>query len=240
MLIKFGSIVTEGSGSLGSHTVQNSHGGMQLRTKPHPRGIPSASQVLIRSINPVLQAGWHTLTDAQRKIWNDWPVTHGIFNAKGDKHTLSGHSLWMKYQYGRLVQNLPFMSDPSKYLLNYLGPERIINGSFSINANWILNAGYTIHDGMMFILNPPLFAYQTAVVALTSWYQVQFDLLNYINGQLKIGLGGAEQGPLFSASGHYIYNFYKFVGGAEVFIYARGFPANYQVDNVSVKFIYNY
>ena len=86
-ILKFGAIVTEGSGSLGGHTIQNSKGGMQIRNKPIPHGNPSASQTLIRSINPQIQAGWRALTDAQQKIWNDWPVTHGIMNAKGDKHT---------------------------------------------------------------------------------------------------------------------------------------------------------
>jgi hypothetical protein len=125
MKAKLGMLVTEASGSLGGHTFQNSKGGFQIRTKPIPHGNPSAAQISIRSINQQLQAGWRALTPAQQLIWNQWPVTHGVFNANDDKHPLSGHSLWMKYQYGRLFVGLPFISGPDKYLSNYFGPELI-------------------------------------------------------------------------------------------------------------------
>lgn len=131
MKVKLGAIITEASGSLGGHTAQNSTGGCQLRTKPIPMGKHSASQSLIRSYNPVLQAGWRALTTAQQKIWNDWPVSHGIMNAKGDKHPLSGHSLWMKYQFYQLYHNLPFLFDPSFF-----------HTSTELINSWLNDAGY--------------------------------------------------------------------------------------------------
>ena len=132
-LLKFGSIITDGSGSLAGHTIQNSLGGSQLRTKPIPHGNPSPAQITIRSINQQLQAGWRALTTAQQKIWNDWPVQHGITNKSGDPHPLSGHSLWMKLNFeqlytGQPIWHQPFGPDPSPY-----GPELLPDCNF---YNW--------------------------------------------------------------------------------------------------------
>jgi hypothetical protein len=141
-ILKFGAIVTEGSGSLGGHTIQNSQGGSQLRTKPIPRGNPSAAQLSIRSINQQLQAGWKALTPPQQKIWNDWPVVHGIMNAKGDKHALSGHSLWMKinFYYYQISKN--FTLDPALPGPPYYGPNLIPSASsdfFTDGTGWYIN-----------------------------------------------------------------------------------------------------
>ena len=112
MLIKCGAIVTECSGSLGGHTLQHSKGGNQLRTKPIPRGNPSASQYAIRSINPVLQAGWRQLTDSQRNIWDSYAQDYGITNAHGDHRPLSGHSYWMQYNFFRLYNSFSIALTP--------------------------------------------------------------------------------------------------------------------------------
>ena len=122
-LLKFGSIITEGSGSLGGHTIQHSKGGMQLRTKPIPHGNPSASQTLIRSINQQLQAGWRALTPSQQKIWNDWPVTHGIQAQRMPHNPISGHSLWMQFNFYNLfngdpLQLLPYAPAPIPNLIS--------------------------------------------------------------------------------------------------------------------------
>jgi len=99
-LLKFGALVTSGSGSLGGHTIQHSKGGMQLRNKPMSISIPSDAQLLIRSYNPILQAGWKSLTDAQRLVWNN----HA-------KYPLSGHDLWMKLQFFQLEAGFPLFPD---------------------------------------------------------------------------------------------------------------------------------
>ena len=146
-ILKFGSIITEGSGSLGGQTIQHSKGGMQLRTKPIPRYNPSAAQLLIRSINLRLQAGWKDLSDQQRKIWNNLPITYGIFNSKGDKHPLSGHSLWMKFQYFPLSINKPFTSTPPPFFPAFFGPELIPNGVFGNSLYWTIDFGWNISGG---------------------------------------------------------------------------------------------
>ena len=228
MLIKLGSIVTSASGSLGGHTLQHSKGGMQMRTKPIPYGAPSSAQLSIRSIIPVLQAGWRALSDAQRKIWNDYEFEQ-----------LAGHSLWMKYQYQRVFENLPFLNNPAYHLPTYLGPEKVLNGSFSLNANWIYGAGYSIHDGMLYVNNPPSYCFQYVYAIAGRNYQIKWSVLNLTSGAAGIQLGGAGYPVLKYASGNYYFNRIHSGGGAEIFLMAKPSDGVFQFDNISVKQIYN-
>lgn len=238
--LKFGSIVTTGSGSLGGHTIQHSKGGMQLRNKPIPRSTATDAQRSIRSINPVLQAGWRALTPAQQKIWNDWPVIHGIFNAKGDKHPLSGHSLWMKYQYGRLIEYLPFLSHPSLYLPNYFGPETVINGSFSIDANWLKGPYWSIHDGRAYCNRPVVgssYLIQTSLLLLPfNTYRITLDVYNMI-GFFQFYFGAF--GGFTLINGYNIKNFYVGNYNTQFFLFATNI-CSASFDNISAKKIFNF
>ena len=115
-VIKFGSVVTSGSGSIGGSTIQPDRSGHIWRTKPLPLKSRTPAQSLIRSYNKTMQAGWRSLAEGDRKIWNDYAQLHHICNRAGDKHPLSGHSLWLKYQFYQLQCNLPFLSSPSEYV----------------------------------------------------------------------------------------------------------------------------
>lgn len=123
--LKFGALVTSGSGSLGGHTIQNSKGGPQLRTKPIARNMPSDSQRAIRSINPILQAGWKALTDSQRLVWNNFA-----------KRPLCGHDLWMKYQFQYISRGAPFLQDPVEMGPPYYGSEQFTNPYFNGPSDW--------------------------------------------------------------------------------------------------------
>lgn len=240
MLLKFGAIITEGSGSLGGHTIQKSHGGVQLRSKPIPRGIPSNSQVSIRSINPVLQAGWQSLTPAQQKIWNDWPVTHGIFNVKGDKHPLSGHSLWMKWQFDRLYNNLPFISGPDKYLPSYFGPELVTNGDFSSSAGWnIIGTAFSIAAGKLTGVNAigSDFIYRAVPVVTGNYYRFTILTDSLTTGTYYLYCGTAPH--TISAAG--LITFDDQVIYPDHYIYIQGHTLfTGVIDFVSVKQILNY
>ena len=130
-ILKFGSFVTEGSGSLAGHTIQNSKGGLQLRTKPVPKNYPSPDQSAIRSYNKIMQQGWRDLSQSERSAWNNYAISYTIQNKYGDRHILSGHSLWMKLQFGSLASGFPL----NPYLLpGMLGPE--------LAFTWLTLAGY--------------------------------------------------------------------------------------------------
>ena len=117
--IKFGAIVTEGSGSLGGHTLQHSVGGNQIRTKPLPNTSPTSPQYLIRRKIPCLQYSWKALSDIQKTVWDRYAVDHDIRAKKGDHQILSGHSLWMKYQYYNWTEECNLPVDPETASLLY-------------------------------------------------------------------------------------------------------------------------
>ena len=117
--IKFGAIVTEASGSLGGHTIQHSKGGMQIRTKPKPTESFNNLQYQVRRKNPCLQYSWKALSAIQKTAWDRYAVDHDIRAKKGNHEILSGHSLWMKYQYYNWNEECNLPVDPATASLLY-------------------------------------------------------------------------------------------------------------------------
>ena len=147
--LKFGSIITSGSGSIGGHTIQNSRGGVQLRTKPINKKQPTAAQSLIRSYNPQLQQGWRDLSEDNRIQWNAYAAGHGVYNKNGDKYPLSGHSLWMRFNYEYISNGFVFQPNVFKATIGPLGKELILNGNFEngftsgVAQSWSRNGTFT-------------------------------------------------------------------------------------------------
>jgi len=152
-VIKFGSIITDGRGSLGGSTIQSDRSGHIWRNKPLPLKSRSQAQSLIRSYNKTMQAGWRALSEPDKRIWNDYPKINHIFNRSGEKHPLSGHSLWMKYQYQYLSRGLLFIDNPALMGPPYLGPELVDQlawftppyWNLTFDANWS-QVGNTLHS----------------------------------------------------------------------------------------------
>lgn len=147
MRAKFGSIIVSGAGSLGGHTVQNSLGGAQMRTKPINKKAPTAAQSRIRALNPQLQQGWQALTEIQRTEWNVYPINNGVFNKNGEKHPLSGHSLWMKWNFLFVQHNLPVVQSVFTAAQVHNGSSVIKNGSFDTFDNWVVTGGAFLVPG---------------------------------------------------------------------------------------------
>jgi hypothetical protein len=119
--IKFGALVTSGSGSLGGHTIQHSRGGMQLRNKPINKKPASQAQLIIRSRILQLQGLWRSLTNAQRSSWNIVPFI-----------TMAGHSYFIQYNmYLYSIGYVPILSCPAFPALPWLYsyPSVLIDGS---------------------------------------------------------------------------------------------------------------
>jgi len=177
--IKMGSIITDASGSLGGQTIQVSNYGMQLRSKPCHKPQPSNSQSLIRSFNPIMQAGWRSLSTAQRQIWSEYARLKDICNKSGERYPLSGHSLWLKYQYGRLAEDLPFLTNPADYKSQYLGPELIVNGNFTSSAGWSIEPSWTILDGRAHYLDTAYGSIRQFIpLIINRQYRLKFDILS--------------------------------------------------------------
>jgi len=166
-VIKFGSIVTDGRGSLGGSTIQSDRSGHIWRNKPLPLKSRSPAQSLIRSYNKAMQAGWRALSESDKRIWNDYPKINHIFNKSGEKHPLSGHSLWMKYQYQYLSQQFALQPDPVKASVGPLGPEMFLDPDIVNPVLWTLQLGTTISNGLFF---SNIGAYRIAIAPISPLY----------------------------------------------------------------------
>ena len=207
--LKFGSIVTSGSGSLGGHTIQNSKGGMQLRNKPINKKQPSASQALIRGYNTALQQGWRNLSDAQRLEWNGYAATHGIFNKNGDQHPLSGHSLYLKYNFGYIYDNLDLIVSPYLYKSVRLGSELVSNPNFDTTTNWVLH-DWSISNGHLISgTYNTLYQFMSNGVVNGHNYQLKAYVNKFASGSFVFFIGSTpyvQPGPITSQN-YYVFNF---------------------------------
>jgi len=99
--IKWGMIVTDGSGKLGGHVFSKNRGGSYIRTKVTPTNPQTTFQTAVRSIFAALSSKWSALTDANRKSYRDKVSLYSRTNVFGDLKNPSGKAL-----HQRLNQNL--------------------------------------------------------------------------------------------------------------------------------------
>ena len=239
--IKFGALVTSGSGSVGGHTVQNSKGGMQLRTKPSYKGRPSFAQSLIRSLNSKLQEGWRLLTDAQRKEWDTFAFSHSVSNQKGTDHFISGHSLYLKYnfQFARVGSNLvvsPFDYAPLTFGSNIISNPYFVDSSFwFLRGDWSISAGKAHCAALV-----SDFMYQTFACGTGCRFWLSFDISG-CTGSAHFWFFGNASVQLFEApfntyrylsNGHYYFLVTTKVAATQFRIYALDSGDSFSLDNL--------
>jgi len=109
--IQYASIVSEVSGSIGTATFQKSLYGNTLRSKPNPRKSSSIAQQYCRNLMMQLHQAWAALSDDQRRQWNQF-VSFSSARINRDKSVLlTGHALFLKYNFFRLLSGLTVLSD---------------------------------------------------------------------------------------------------------------------------------
>lgn len=96
MKIKFGSIVTDGSGKLGGHVYSKNRGGNYIRTNKVPSNPRTAAQILARSRFGQASAGWKGLTEIQRAAWAEFAANNPYSDSLGDQRHLSASSAYTR------------------------------------------------------------------------------------------------------------------------------------------------
>ena len=94
MKLKFGAIVTGGSGAIGGQVVTKNRAGYALRTKVTPSNPRTNYQANVRSRLTSISQGWAGLTEAQRTQWNNAVSSFQKTNIFGDKVSPSGFNLY--------------------------------------------------------------------------------------------------------------------------------------------------
>lgn len=96
MKIKFGSIVTDGSGKLGGHVYSKNRGGNYIRTNKVPSNPRTAAQIQARSRFGQASSGWKELTENQRAAWAEFAVNNPYSDSLGDQRHLSASSAYTR------------------------------------------------------------------------------------------------------------------------------------------------
>jgi hypothetical protein len=107
--VKFGSLLTEISGSIGGSTFQRNKYGNTLRNKPNPIKSQSPSQLSVRQLMKQAHDAWTALTDAERKQWQQYTTFSNPKIRHDHNVVMSGHSLYLKYQVLRLLAGLEIL-----------------------------------------------------------------------------------------------------------------------------------
>jgi len=204
-IVKFGSIVTSGSGSLGGSTIQPFRSTHVLRKKPLPPHSSTPAQRLIRSYNKTMQAGWRSLTDQARSLWNNYAKEKPVFNRSGEKHPLSGHSLWMKYQYPYASRNIPFLDDPANFGPPYYGPELLISPNFDSPTGWYIDPSVEIAGSLCSFLNTSGSVGQRPNIIPGTSYRIGLELYSYTSGLVYLTVFGSNV-IIGTVPGIYYYN----------------------------------
>jgi hypothetical protein len=82
----------EASGSIGGFTFAGSQGGMYMKNKSNPKNPNTAKQQIVRSAMSSANSKWHTMTTAQREVWDKWGGTLEKEDILGNKVDISGWS----------------------------------------------------------------------------------------------------------------------------------------------------
>lgn len=160
MKVKFGSIVTAGSGKIGGHVASRGRAGAYMRTKVTPTNRRTTAQQSVRNRLATIAAGWKALTDAQRNAWNTAVAAFSKTNIFGDKVQPSGINLYQAVNNGLsqagqslvtvppspvalpLLTNLTLLSDASDATMTLDFDSSIGSGfTYRIQATPALSAG---------------------------------------------------------------------------------------------------
>lgn len=181
-LIKFGSLVTAGSGKLGGHCVQRSRGGVQLKTNAFNRMAPSDQQFWIRSINKQLASAWRSLTISQQSIWNNYAASNPSSVTKGSTVHMSGQNCFYSKNFIYLFYSLPVCLDPFACLSEPLGPELLFDTDFSTGSPWVYNGAFQWSPGKMFFDSSVSGGLrQPCSIVAGSTYRIQINIVSTVN-----------------------------------------------------------
>jgi len=138
--VKYASIVSEVSGSIGSATFQKSLYGNSLRSKPNPRRSSTALQQYCRNLMMQLHQAWAALSDDQRRQWNQF-IAYSSAKIRRDKNILTtGHALFIKYNYFRLLSQLSILTDFDYVIIeSFPLPDGIATDGFDIDIYYDAN-----------------------------------------------------------------------------------------------------
>jgi hypothetical protein len=149
MKVKFGSIVTEGSGKIGGHVASKNRGGAYFRTKVTPINPNTTAQQNARGILGSLSTQWSLLTQAQRLSFNNAVADFATTDIFGDIRNPSGINLFVKLNTNLInTGQAQIVSAPAKEEFLFSGISvvalTVATQEVQINLDNSLNNGATV------------------------------------------------------------------------------------------------
>jgi hypothetical protein len=189
--IKYGSLINEISGSIGSATFQKSNFGNTLRSKPRSRKSSSSSQMICRNYMMQLHQAWAALTDAQRTKWNQFISFSGATIRREKGISLTGHSLFIQYNFLRLLSQIAILTDfdyvtiasfPVPYGISRDGTDLnfVLTDNYNSNVIWsVLKASAPQRSSRAF--NPVYIRF-----ILNPWTNTNTSVINMVPGYANV------------------------------------------------------
>ena len=165
MLIKFGSIVTRGSGKLGGHVYSTNRGGAYVRTNQTPSNPQTPFQQSGRAVFTQLTQGWSALTEAERTSWNQATSSFPVTDRFGDSRELSGKGLYISLNkelvlVGKAILNVAPSPGPILVPSDIVVINSPINSQIDIrvpslpgNTELVISASGVVSAGTSFVKN---------------------------------------------------------------------------------------
>ena len=164
MKIKWGAMVTQGSGKLGGHVFARNRGGSYIRTNATPSNPQTVTQQLSRNLLTQFSQGWSALTNAQRIGWNDATEFFQRTDQFGDVRKLSGKNLYTSLNKvnaaagQQIIENAP---QPEQIGVNVVREVEFqktaetitIIGEFTLNETYAIIATPSLSAGTTFVKN---------------------------------------------------------------------------------------
>ena len=115
-------------------------------------------------------------------------------------------------------------------------PEEVTNGDFATDSNWNKGTGWSIGENKAVLTNVGynINCIQSNVTTIGQYYKIEFTILDYISGQIRIALGGNAT-SLVSANGTYVFYLQATINNVLALQPLGGSGTNLSITNVSLK-----
>jgi len=139
MLIKFGSIVTDGRGKLGGQVYSKNRAGSYVRNNAIPSNPRTTFQMKSRNLLAQLSQAWSGLTEQERNAWNGAVEKFPRKNVFGDTRNLTGKNLFTSLnknllQVGKSQLEVPPAPADSIGISDYSAISNIAEDELEINV----------------------------------------------------------------------------------------------------------
>lgn len=164
----------------------------------------------------------------------NWMDDNTPLSLDGD---VSGVGIFNKLLSGEEITFITEVHQGGDFLLQGFGEEMITNGTFDTAAGWTIGTGWSIGGGTANKVPSGNFhsMIQDIGVKVNRTYRIEFEIKNYVAGQIRSAIGAYTAGTFFSGNGVYVETITPTNPSTDAFMYFQANPSfEGSIDNCSV------